>query len=166
MKTVGVNRKQFPSSIEAMVRRAGKGGPPMSISPLVDFYNAISLKHLVPAGGFDMDVLADGIVLRYSHAGDHFQSFDAADEDLVEAGEVSYASGNDILTRHFVWRQSNRGLIKPETTSILLVSEILGELPPDLSDTILQAFLQGLDHHFGVQAKGMILNVDCYEMEG
>ena len=54
MKAVGVSRKKSPSSVEALVRRAGKGGEPVSISPVVDFYNAISLKYLVPAGGFDI----------------------------------------------------------------------------------------------------------------
>lgn len=37
MKAMGAPRKKFPSSIEAMVRRAGKGGEPFRISPVVDF---------------------------------------------------------------------------------------------------------------------------------
>src|SRR6185312_12229288 len=38
---MGVSGKQFPSSVEALLRRALKGGEPFSINPLVDFYNAI-----------------------------------------------------------------------------------------------------------------------------
>ena len=166
MKKVGVNRKNFPSSIEAMLRRARKGGPPMSINPLVDFYNAISLKYLVPAGGFDIDVLRHEMLLRYSRTGDRFRSFDAPEAILVEAGEFSYASESDILTRHFIWRQSDRGLIQPETKSVLLVSEILGELSIDLADIILHAFLEGMAVHFGVKATGKILNAKDYELEG
>lgn len=166
MKKVGANRKQFPSSIEAMVRRAGKGGSPMSINPLVDFYNAVSLNHLVPAGGFDIDVLGESMELRFSQEGDRFHAFDSTEEISVEAGEVSYTAGSDVLTRHFVWRQSDRGLIQPDTASIILVSEILGELSPDLPAIILQAFLEGMASHFGVQAAGKILNADDYEMEG
>src|SRR5215469_5029787 len=55
---MGVSGKQFPSSAEALLRRALKGGEPFRINPLVDWYNAISLRHLVPAGGFDLDDLA------------------------------------------------------------------------------------------------------------
>ena len=72
MKVVGAPRKQFPNSIEAMVRQAGKGNAPISINPLVDFYNAISLKYLVPAGGFDIDALNNNLRLRFSQQGDTF----------------------------------------------------------------------------------------------
>lgn len=54
MGEIGVSARKFPSSIEAMLKRAGKGGEPFSINPLVDFYNAVSLKHVAPAGGFDL----------------------------------------------------------------------------------------------------------------
>ena len=54
LKAIGVSRKKFPNSIESMVRRAGKGGEPFHIIPLVDFYNSIALSHIVPAGGFDI----------------------------------------------------------------------------------------------------------------
>jgi DNA/RNA-binding domain of Phe-tRNA-synthetase-like protein len=53
-RSIGVSPRDFPSSIEALLRRAMKGGEPLRIGPLVDLYNAVSLGHLVPAGGFDL----------------------------------------------------------------------------------------------------------------
>jgi len=47
---LGVSMKRFPTSIEALLRRALKGGEPFSINPLVDSYNALSLLHVCPAG--------------------------------------------------------------------------------------------------------------------
>jgi DNA/RNA-binding domain of Phe-tRNA-synthetase-like protein len=41
---MGVSGRKFPSSIEALLRRAFKGGEPLRINPLVDFYNAVSLE--------------------------------------------------------------------------------------------------------------------------
>jgi DNA/RNA-binding domain of Phe-tRNA-synthetase-like protein len=55
MSAMGVSGRKFPSSIEALLRRAFKGGEPPRINPLVDFYNAVSLRHVVPAGGFDLE---------------------------------------------------------------------------------------------------------------
>ena len=54
MSEVGISGRKFPSSIESLLRRAFKGGGPPHINPLVDFYNAVSLRHVVPAGGFDL----------------------------------------------------------------------------------------------------------------
>ncbi|MDP8946327.1 MAG: hypothetical protein M3N03_10425 [Actinomycetota bacterium] len=43
MTAMGVSGRKFPSSIEDLLRRAFKGGEPLRINPLVDFYNAVSL---------------------------------------------------------------------------------------------------------------------------
>ncbi len=44
MTAMGVSGRKYPSSIEALLRRACKGGEPPRINPLVDFYNAVSLE--------------------------------------------------------------------------------------------------------------------------
>lgn len=165
MRTVGAPRKQFPSSIEAMLRRAGKGGVPFRINPLVDFYNAISFRHIVPAGAFA--IAEDEVIeLRFSRDGDTFQALDEAEPQPIPAGEVSYATDNTILTRHFVWRQAKQGLIEPKTTSVLLVSEILGELDEDLANKVLQDFQTGLKDYFGVAAKADILTATNLSLKG
>jgi hypothetical protein len=43
MTAMGVSGRKFPSSIEDLLRRAFKGGEPLRINPLVDFYNVVSL---------------------------------------------------------------------------------------------------------------------------
>jgi hypothetical protein len=82
----------------------------------------------LPVGGFDAGALAGPFELRLSRLGDRFHALDEDNAVDVPPGEVSYAVGNEVLTRHFVWRQSRRGLIGPGTTDAILVSEILGIL--------------------------------------
>jgi DNA/RNA-binding domain of Phe-tRNA-synthetase-like protein len=162
-KAIGVSRKEFPSSIEAMVRRAGRGGEPMSINPLVDFYNSVSLKYLVTAGGYDLDQLEGGLELRLSRAGDEFQAMDDQVPCQVPEGEVSYADGNRILTRQFLWRQSKIGLILPESRNVLLVSEIPGGLEDGLCEEVLASFVEGVQRHFQIAPLSSIL--DAYNLE-
>lgn len=159
-KTIGVSRKQFPSSIEAMVRRAAKGGEPMSINPLVDFYNSVSLKYLVTAGGYDIDQLENGLELRFSREGDKFQAFDDQNEYEIPEGEVSYADGSRILTRHFLWRQSKIGLILNETRNVILVSEMPGELGEGLCKEVLASLVAGTKEHFQIEPVSYIMDVD------
>ncbi|MBR5517268.1 MAG: hypothetical protein IKU53_04770 [Firmicutes bacterium] len=158
MKDVGAPRKKFPCSIEAMVRRAGKSDEPFRINPIVDFYNAISLKNIVPAGGYDVDEVKDVIRLRLSKDGDTFCALDESEPEAISAGEVSYVDGNVVITRHFVWKQSQHCLLQEETKRILFVSEILGDLPADTAIKVASDFEDGLKKFFGVECKAVILD--------
>lgn len=158
MKTVGAPRKQFPSSIEAMVRRAGKGGTPFHISPLVDFYNAISLKHIVPAGAYDIDELEGDLWLRFSKEGDTFMALDSDENIPIPAGEVSYADGDKIITRHYVYKQAKHAILTANSKNIFFVSEILGELPPQTTETVAAALVTGLKECFGVDCTAIIMD--------
>jgi DNA/RNA-binding domain of Phe-tRNA-synthetase-like protein len=160
---MGISGKQFPSSVEALLRRALKGGEPFTINPLVDCYNAVSLRQVVPAGAFDLVSIQDHLELRLSRAGDTFIALDesGASEPLaVPPGELSYASGARILTRHLVWRQSRLGLVTPETRDVILVSEVLRELGPDVPTAVCDEFERGLRQHFGVAARRWIIDAD------
>jgi DNA/RNA-binding domain of Phe-tRNA-synthetase-like protein len=165
MRAVGASRKQYPSSIEALARRAGKSDVPVSINPLVDFYNAISLKYLVPAGGFDIDALNDDLRLRFSKQGDAFLALDSDEEVAVPDGEVSYADGATITTRHFVWKQAKHAILKPESKNVFFVSEILGELPANTADDVANAITAGLKQCFGIETESYILDVNKNSIE-
>ena len=160
MSTVGVSGRKFPSSIESLLRRALKGGKPFSINPLVDFYNAVSLRHVVPAGGFDLEALEGPLELRLTRDGDTFHPLDASSPENVVPGEVAYASGSEILTRHFVWKQSRRGLLDKSTRSAFFVSEVLGAVDDGLAERVLDEFRSGLMEHFGVEPQTFLLQKD------
>jgi DNA/RNA-binding domain of Phe-tRNA-synthetase-like protein len=162
-KAMGVSTREFRSSIEALLRRAMRGGEPFSISPLVDFYNAVSLRHVVPAGGFDLDQLDAALLeLRLSRAGETFLALDGSAPEAVPPGEVSYVAGDAILTRHFVWRQARLGALVPATRALFLVSEVLGEVEAHgggaVADAVLADLCSGLRDHFGVTARPFLLD--------
>ncbi len=158
MKAVGVRRKLYPSSIEAMVRRAGKTDEPFRINPIVDFYNAVSLKNIVPAGGYDLADVNECITLRLSAEGDIFCALDSDETEHVPAGEVSYTDGNEIITRHFIWKQSKHCLLRESTKEILFVSEILGDIPPEKADDVANDLVNGLKRYFGVECRAEIID--------
>jgi DNA/RNA-binding domain of Phe-tRNA-synthetase-like protein len=160
MRAVGVSGKQFPSSIEALLRRALKGGEPFQINPLVDFYNTVSLRHVVPAGGFDLAHVAGPLELRLTRDGDTFQALDDESSIPVPSGEIAYADGSTILTRHFVWRQSREALITDSTRSVMLLSEILGEVGEGVAQNVLEDFHRGLHDHFNCDSHPAMVDRD------
>jgi DNA/RNA-binding domain of Phe-tRNA-synthetase-like protein len=151
LKRVGVSHKDHPSSIEALLRRAMKGGEPVRINPLVDLVNAVSLRWVVPAGGWDVAALPGGeVALRLTAAGDTFRSLDADEPLPLPPGEIAYAAGTTVLTRHFVWRQAREALILPHTTDAVLVAEVLAGLGGDLADRVLEDLASRVGSLFGV----------------
>lgn len=163
-RALGIPVKQYPSSIEAILRRALKGGVPFRINPLVDFYNAVSLSHMVPAGGFDLAALHGPLELRLTRQGDRFLALDASEPEEVPSGEVAYADGSTILTRHFVWRQARTGLIGRETRDIILISEVLGDLEDGVAEAVLRDFKDGLKDYFGVDSHAFLLDATHREV--
>lgn len=158
MKSLGVSRKAFPSSIEALVRRAMKAPEPVTINPVVDFYNAVSLWNIVPAGAYDADDLANDLVLRFSKEGDTFESMDSDELLRLPAGEVSYTDGSTVITRHFVWKQSKHALITGKSKNILFVSEILGALPQETAEIVCRDFASGLVRYFDAEVRTEVLS--------
>lgn len=151
LRAVGAHHRDHPASIEALLRRAAKGGEPFSIDPLVDLYNAISLEHVMPAGGFDLAAVRGPIELRATRPGDRFHGLDEPTPTEVPPGELAYCDGSTVLTRHVVWKQGREGLISEATTDVFLVSEALGELEVDAAEAVLANLADGLRSAFGVE---------------
>jgi DNA/RNA-binding domain of Phe-tRNA-synthetase-like protein len=157
-EALGLSSRDYQSSVESLVRRVIRGKEITSISPLVDFYNLVSVRHLVPAGGWDVDGLAGGaIALRRTTAGDTFVALGTTERIAVEAGEVCYADVEELVTRHFVWRQAERGKVSPATSSVFLVSEVLPEAGTETAEAVRSAFADGLRSYFGVEARTAVL---------
>jgi DNA/RNA-binding domain of Phe-tRNA-synthetase-like protein len=152
LAAAGAHHHDFPSSIEALMRRAARGGAPPHVNPLVDLYNAISLELVLPVGGFDIGALHDAdIDVRLTREGDTFDALDATAPIPVPPGEVCYATGSTVLTRHLVWRQSRPGLITRDTTDAILISEVLGDVSavdPGALEAVTREFRAGLERCF------------------
>ena len=157
-KAMGISGKEFPSSIEALLRRSLKGGEVFHINPLVDFYNAVSLRYVAPAGGFDLEQIRGPLELRLTRAGDIFTALGEEVAQSVNAGEIAYADGSTVLTRHFVWRQAQTGLISTATRAVFLVSEVLGELDARVAESILGEMRDGLQRYFQVESRTFLLD--------
>lgn len=113
---------------------------------------------MVPVGGFDLAVIRGPLELRLTCAGDTFSALDDQTALPVPSGEVAYADGATVLTRHFVWRQARVGLIAPGTRSIFLVSEVLAEVGETVAAAVVDALGSGLDRDFGVAPRLVMLD--------
>jgi hypothetical protein len=85
----GVKPSKFLCSAEALVKRVLKGEELPAINRVVDAYNAVSLRHVVPAGGEDLDRLESDLELTFS---DGTEPFDLLSGDgTPESGRGKYS---------------------------------------------------------------------------
>ena len=156
-RSLGLPPKDYLPSIEALARRARKGGDPLRVQPLVDAYNAISLRNLVPVGAFDLDKVRGDIRLGRSEGGEPFLPMGAQATETVGGGELCYLDDRGVLTRHFVWRQSEYAKIDERTRRLFLVAELL-PIAHDRADAVLSDFAH-LAAQFGGTAE--VVQIDA-----
>lgn len=156
LRRIGVNPGDFPCAIESLCRQVLKGRQLPNINPVVNFYNMLSLRNVVPVGGWSVD--ADNeIQLRLTAADEPFTALGKTEPELVAAGEIAYAAENTLVTRHFVWRQAERAKITPETKNVFLIAEILPEVGREVAERVEQEFRTELEGGFNVRVTTAIL---------
>ena len=118
------------NSAEALAKRAlSESGLPR-INLLVDLYNAISVAHLIPVGGEDVDRIQGGMRLVRATGDEDFVTV-AAGEEAVEhpdAGEVVWRDGAGVTCRRWNWRQGPRTRLTEETRSGIFLLESLAPM--------------------------------------
>ena len=127
----GAKPKKHLSSIESLARRALKGDTLRSINKLVDIYNVVSLRHVVPVGGEDLDRIEGDIVLiRASESEAPVKLLGEAEERPPAAGEVIYSDDRGAICRRWNWKEADRTKLTEDTRRAVLVIESLPPVGP------------------------------------
>lgn len=119
------------NSAEALAKRALADGGLPRINLLVDLYNAISVAHLIPVGGEDIDRIEGGMHLVRARGDEDFVTV-AGGEEVVEhpdAGEVVWRDERGVTCRRWNWRQGPRTRLTEETVSGIFLLESLAPMP-------------------------------------
>jgi len=150
-QTLGLSGVKYPSSIEALARRVLSGKSLPRILPLVDLYNALSLAHLIPMGGHDLGTMAGDIRLGPTHGGEVFRPMFSEVVETAAPGEIAYLDADEILTRHWVWRQCHKDRITPNTRSVFIPVDGLPEVGEEAVRAAMQDAEAYLRHFFAAE---------------
>ena len=132
----GSKPSRYPCSAESLLSRVLKGGELPRINALVDTYNAVSLRHVIPVGGEDLDQLQGD--LRLVRADD---------------GEVVWRDDAGVTCRRWNWRQEPRTQLTEKTTRAFFVFD---RLPPQQA---LEAAVQALIDHLRARSPDATISV-------
>jgi DNA/RNA-binding domain of Phe-tRNA-synthetase-like protein len=121
----GSKPSRYPCSAESLLARVLKGGELPRINALVDTYNAVSLRHVIPVGGEDLDQLEGDLRLV-----------------RAEDGEVVWRDDAGVTCRRWNWRQEPRPQLTEQTSRAFFVFD---QLPPQQAlDAAVQELIDQL----------------------
>jgi DNA/RNA-binding domain of Phe-tRNA-synthetase-like protein len=128
----GAKPSKYPSSAEALITRVLKGGELPRVNVLVDLYNSVSVRHLVPLGGEDADRLEGTLRLAIAQGTEPFDPRGVgADLEHVAPGEVVWRDDRGVTCRRWNWRQGRRTQLTEDTKNAFFVFDRLDGLPLD-----------------------------------
>ena len=124
----GAKPSRTRNSAEALAKRALADGGLPRINALVDVYNAISVAHLIPVGGEDLDHIKGGMRLVRAAGGEDFVTM-AGGERAVEhpePGEVVWRDDEGVTCRRWNWRQGPRTRLTEASVNAIFLLEGMG----------------------------------------
>jgi DNA/RNA-binding domain of Phe-tRNA-synthetase-like protein len=130
-RSFGTKAGDYRPSAEALVRRSLKTGKLPRINNAVDLYNIVSVKNIIPMGGFDLDTIEGDIYLRFSLGGEPFIPLGARELEQTYKGEVVYSDDSRILTRRWNFRDADATKITEETSNLVMFIDASPEIPSE-----------------------------------
>jgi DNA/RNA-binding domain of Phe-tRNA-synthetase-like protein len=119
----GSNPNKFTPSIVFLAKQVKSGKTVRSISPAVDAFNIISLKHIIPCGGDDMNSVEGDVTLGRAVSDETFAPIFKPEEiEHPDPGEVIYVNRQTkrVLCRRWNWRNADFSKLTPETKNLAI----------------------------------------------
>jgi len=145
-KAFGAKPKRTPCSASALRKRVLKEGELPSLDPIVDIYNAISVRYAIPVGG--ENIAAYSGVPRLTIA-DGSEPFDTLKEgqpivEYPDAGEVIWRDDIGVTCRRWNWRQGVRTRLDSQAKSMWFILESLPAMPYEALEAAGEALINHL----------------------
>lgn len=125
----GAKPSKYLNSAEALIGRVLKGGQLPRVNALVDLYNSVSVRYVVPLGGEDANRLDGPLRLTVAAGGEPFDPRgDGSEVEEIPAGEVVWRDDRGVTCRRWNWRQGRRTQLTDPTTTAFFVFDRLDGL--------------------------------------
>ncbi|MBY5361853.1 B3/4 domain-containing protein [Rhizobium leguminosarum] len=142
----GAKPNRTPCSAQALKKRVEKDGRIPSINPIVDLYNAVSLRFAIPVGGENFDAYVGKPRLSVA---DGTEVFDTVmnGEAVIEnptKGEVIWRDDIGVTCRRWNWRQGTRTRLETLGGRMWFILESLATMPEEALEEAADMLVNGL----------------------
>lgn len=155
-KAFGAKPKRTPCSAEALRKRVLKDGTLGAIDPVVDIYNAISIRYAIPVGGENFAAYVGSPCLTLAQGSEPFDTMKDGipAHEFPDAGEVIWRDDIGVTCRRWNWRQGVRTRLDSDAQQMWFILESLPAMPlsaleeaGDRLIALLEQLMPGMKHH-------------------
>lgn len=161
----GAKPKKYNCSVENLYRMILSGIELKHINKIVDIYNYISIKYMVPIGGDNIDKVDGDITLKFAQGNEPFVELNSQETKNPKSGEVVYVDNKEVLCRRWNWRECDKSKMTEETKNVALVVEGLPPLTKEEIEQIINELASLVQKFCGGEVKNFILNENNSEVE-
>ncbi|WP_395020362.1 B3/4 domain-containing protein [Dongia sp.] len=142
----GAKPQRTPCSAEALRKRFLRDGALPRVNPVVDLYNAISLRYAVPVGGENLDAYAGLPRLTIADGSELFDTMKDGNPaiEAPEPGEVVWRDDNGVTCRRWNWRQGVRTRLNGDARRMWFILESLAPMPLEALQEASDRLVAGL----------------------
>jgi len=130
-KAFGAKPKRTPCSASALRKRVMRDGSLPPLDPVVDIYNAISIRYAIPVGGENLAAYSGVPRLTLADGSEPFDTFKEGEPvvENPEPGEVIWRDDLGVTCRRWNWRQGIRTRLDSQAQSMWFILESLPSMP-------------------------------------
>lgn len=142
----GAKPQRTPCSAAALIKRVLRDGNLPGIDPVVDLYNAVSIKYAVPVGGENLAAYAGLPHLTVADGTELFDTFKDGEpiHESPAAGEVIWRDETGVTCRRWNWRQGIRTRLDASAPCMWFVLESLPPMPVEALQAAADELSAGL----------------------
>ena len=141
----GVNPNKCPPSIANLIKRVRGGKDLPYVNSLVAIFNVVSMRHVLPAGGDDLDTVKGGIRLTRARGNENYTPLGSPDQrENPNPGEIVLLdTGNEeVFCRAWCWKNGDVSKIESGTKNVAINVDAL---PPKSAEEGMKAALETMD---------------------
>ena len=127
-RSMNLNPNRYPPSVVNLIKRTRKGTALPYVNTLVALFNCVSLRHLVPCGGDDLDAVTGDLRLDFARGDECYVPLGRPDTlEHPPVDEIVYMdTGNkDVFCRAWCWKNGDRSKLLPSTTRAAINVDVM-----------------------------------------
>lgn len=130
-RAFGAKPKRTPCSASALRKRVLKEGALPPLDPVVDIYNAISIRYAIPVGGENLAAYAGAPRLTLAEGNEPFDTLKEGQPviEYPDTGEVIWRDDIGVTCRRWNWRQGVRTRLDSQAQHMWFILESLPSMP-------------------------------------
>jgi DNA/RNA-binding domain of Phe-tRNA-synthetase-like protein len=155
-QSFGVNPNKCPPSIANLIKRVRSGKDFPYVNSLVAIFNVVSMKHVLPAGGDDLDTVKGNICLTRARGHENYSPLGSPEQkEQPNPGEIVLldTGSDEVFCRAWCWKNGDVSKIEASTRRVAINIDALPPLGAEEGRTAALETLEMVQRFCGGSAK-------------